>query len=66
MVASNVEHHLKFILPTTCIQQLQEMKKHVRFAGLSKWIMFVRNVGQLILFTGVVNKIIPIFTLKLN
>ena len=67
MAASNAGHRLKFSPSTTYIQQLQEMKKHVKFVELSKWIIFVKNAGQLTLFTGVVNKIILLFTtLRLN
>jgi hypothetical protein len=55
MAASNAEHRLRFIPQTTCIQQLQEMRRNVKPAELLKWNPPVRIVGQLIQYTGVVD-----------
>jgi len=44
MAASNAEQHLRFTLQTICIQQLQEMRMHVRPAESSKWFIVVKTV----------------------
>jgi hypothetical protein len=64
MVASNAECLLKFTPQTTYTQQLQEMRRRVKPAELSKWILLVRIAAQLTLYTGVVAGVITIFTLK--
>jgi hypothetical protein len=64
MAAPNAEPLLRFILQMTCIQQLQEMRQLVKHAELSRWILLVRIATQLTLYTGVVDGVITIFTLK--
>jgi len=64
MDASNAEYLLKFTPQTTYTQQLQEMRRRVKAAELSKWIILVRIAAQLTLCTGVVDGVITTFTLK--
>ena len=66
MAVSNVDHLLRFMLQTTCIPQLQEMRRNVRHAEQSTWNMLVRIVGQLTKYTGVVDVNTPIGMLRIN
>ena len=66
MAASNAEPLLKFILQTICIQQLQEMRRNVRHAALSKWNILVRIAGLLTTYIGAVDIRFPIGMLSGN